>query len=234
MAVYAISDLHLSFGTDKPMNVFGDIWSEYEDRIKENWMKTVKPEDTVILPGDISWGMNLKEAFPDFLFIHSLTGKKIFLRGNHDYYFATKTKVNNFLKEKGLESIQLLHNNAFDVEQYIICGARGWGKTENSNAEADKKIIVREEGRLRLSLEEGKKMQQEYRAKGIQKDILVALHFPPFIGKFENILQEYQVKKCVYGHLHGYGHSMIREGMINGIEYVMVSCDYTHFKLIQM
>lgn len=234
MAVYAISDLHLSFGTNKPMNIFGDLWNGYEKKIKENWISKVKEEDTVIIPGDISWGIDLKEALEDFKFIDLLPGRKIFLRGNHDYYFSTKTKIERFLEENNLNTLSILHNNAFVVENYIICGARGWGKTENNDAVADKKIIAREEGRLRLSLEEGMKLKSKLLEKGIEKEIIVALHFPPFIGKFESIMKEYNVKKCIYGHLHGYGHSMIKEGIINEIEHKMVSCDYTKFDLVKL
>lgn len=234
MAVYAISDLHLSFGTNKPMNVFGKLWDGYEEKIKKNWLSKVKAEDTVIIPGDISWGIDLKEALIDFKFIDDLPGNKIFLRGNHDYYFATKTKVEKFLEENNLKTLKILHNNAFLVEDYIICGARAWGKTESNDAENDKKIITREEGRLRLSLEQGKKIQDELLEKGIKKDIIVALHFPPFIGSFIDIMKEYDVQKCIYGHLHGYGHTMVKEGIIDGIEYKMVSCDYTGFDLVRL
>lgn len=234
MAVYGISDLHLSFGTNKPMNVFGKLWDGYEDKIKKSWILKVRAEDTVIIPGDISWGIDLKEALEDFKFINNLPGNKIFLRGNHDYYFATKTKVENFLKENNLDTLKILHNNAFVVEDYIVCGARGWGKTEGNDAESDKRIISREEGRLRLSLEQGIKLKNELLEQGIKKEILVALHFPPFISNFESIMQEYGVKKCIYGHLHGYGHTMIKEGIIKGIEYKMVSCDYTEFDLVKL
>ncbi len=234
MSIYAISDLHLSFGTDKPMNIFGNIWEGYEEKIKTNWKEKVKDEDTVIIPGDISWGIDLKEALPDFLFINKLPGQKIFLRGNHDYYFATKTKVENFLKENNLNTLKLLHNNAFVLEEYILCGARGWGKTENNDAESDKKIIAREEGRLKLSLEEGLKLKNELKEKGIEKEIIVALHFPPFISNFQKIMKEYDVKMCIYGHLHGYGQLMIKEGIIDDIMYKMVSCDYTNFDLVKL
>lgn len=234
MAVYGISDLHLSFGTNKPMNVFGKLWDGYEKKIKKNWISKVNKKDTVIIPGDISWGIDLKEALEDFKFINGLPGNKIFLRGNHDYYFSTKTKVENFLKENKLDTLKVLHNNAFVVEDYIVCGTRGWGKTEINDAENDKRIIAREEGRLKLSLEQGIKLKNELLEKGIKKEILVAMHFPPFISNFESIMQEYGVKKCIYGHLHGYGHTMIKEGIIKGIEYKMVSCDYTEFDLVKL
>lgn len=234
MAVYAISDLHFSFGVDKPMNIFGKVWDNYEEKIKENWEDTVKDEDTVIIPGDISWGINFKEALPDFKYINDLPGKKIILRGNHDYYFSTKTKFEKFLDDNELNTISVLFNNAFCVENYIICGARGWGNTEENSKELDRKIISREEGRLRLSLEEGLKLKERLDKDGEEKEILVAMHYPPFIGNFQSVMKEYNVKKCIYGHLHGYGRFMIKEGKIQDIEYVMVSCDNTNFKVVKM
>ena len=224
MSIYAISDLHLSFGTDKPMNVFGKIWENYEEKIKENWINLVKTEDTVIIPGDISWGMTLKETIPDFKYINDLPGKKIILRGNHDYYFSTRNKLEKFFKENDFNTIQLLHNNAYEVEDVIIAGTRGWGKTETSNSLLDEKIIKREENRLLLSLENANNISKE-------KEKIVALHFPPFVGNFKKIMHEYNVTKCMYGHLHGYGHTMVKEGIIEGIEYIMVGCDYNNFEL---
>ena len=234
MAIFAISDLHLSFGVDKPMNVFGKIWDNYEEKIKEDWMQNVTLNDTVIIPGDISWGIDFKEAYPDFKFINDLPGKKIILRGNHDYYFNTKTKVENFLKESNFDTIKLLHNNAYEVEDYILCGTRGWTTSEDTNKAEDKKIISREEGRLRLSLEDGKRIQESLKEKGIDKDIIVAMHYPPFNDNFMSIMQEYKVKLCIYGHLHGYGHKLVQEGNINGVECKMVSCDYTGFRLVKL
>ncbi|MEG0872788.1 MAG: metallophosphoesterase [Clostridia bacterium] len=234
MALYAISDLHLSFGTNKPMDIFGGLWKNYEEKIKKNWIEQVSSQDFVVIPGDISWGMDLKEAYPDFKYINDLPGQKLLLRGNHDYYFSTKTKLENYFKEKGFTTLKYLHNNAIDVGKYIICGTRGWGKTEIGDVLSDKKIIVREQIRLKISLEAAKKMQDEYLEQGIKKDIIVALHFPPFIGEFEKIMKEYDVKKCMYGHLHGFGHSMVKEGNIASIEYIMVGCDYTGFKLIEI
>lgn len=231
MALYAISDLHLSFGVNKPMDIFGNVWENYEETVKKNWLDTVKEEDTVIIPGDISWAMTLKESIKDFEFLNSLPGKKIIIRGNHDYYFSTRTKMQKFFDECGFENFEVLHNNAFVVEDYIICGSRGWGKTENNTAEQDKKILAREEGRIRNSLNEGLRLQKEYLEKGIRKEIIVALHFPPFIYNFVELMEEYGVKKCIYGHLHGYGHNMVKEGMIGNIEYLMVGCDYTNFEL---
>lgn len=234
MAIYGISDLHLSYGVDKPMYIFGTVWNNYEEKLARNWEKQVVDDDIVIIAGDISWGIDFKEAKDDFEYINNLPGKKIILKGNHDYYFSTKTKVQDFLKKSGFDNIDVLHNNAIDVGEYILCGTRGWGITENTTKEADLKIIKREEGRLRLSLEQGKLLQQEYEQKGIKKDIIVAMHFPPFISDFQQILEEYEVKKCIYGHLHGYGHSMVKQGIMNSVEYIMVGCDYTNFKLIKL
>lgn len=234
MAIFGISDLHLSFGVDKPMNIFGKVWADYEKRLEKNWKEQVSPDDTVIIAGDISWGIDFEEALKDFEFINSLPGKKLILRGNHDYYFSTKTKVEQFLKDNNFSTIKVLHNNAIDIDEYIVCGTRGWGMTENNSKEEDIKITKREEGRLIISLKEAKSIQEEYLKKGINKEILVALHFPPFIAGFKQILEKYEVKKCIYGHLHGFGHNLVKQGRIDGIEYVMVGCDYTEFKLIKL
>lgn len=233
MSVYGISDLHLSFGTNKPMNIFGKVWNDYEERIKLNWQKTVKPEDFVIIAGDISWATYLSEAKKDFEYINDLPGIKIILKGNHDYYFDTKSKQEKFFKDNNINNIFLLQNNAIDTDEYIICGARGWGDTDNAEKNDDK-LIKREAIRLKLSLEEGLKIKKEYEKQGIEKNILVAMHFPPFNLEFQQILEEYKVKKCIYGHLHGYGHSKVKEGIINGVDYVMVSCDYTNFKVVKL
>lgn len=230
MAIFAISDLHLSFGTDKPMNVFGQVWENYEDKIKINWKSSVNENDIVILPGDLSWGITLKEAKKDFEFINNLPGKKIILKGNHDYYFSTKTKVEKYFKENGFDTISVLHNDAIETNECIVAGTRGWGKTESSDKALDKKIILREENRLILSLEKAKKIQE----KSPDKQIIVAMHFPPFIGNFQKIMKDYNIKKCIYGHLHGYGHFMVKEGIIDGIEYKMVSCDYTKFNMVKL
>lgn len=228
MAIFAISDLHLSFGVNKPMNVFGKIWDNYEDKIKKDWEKKVGNDDTVIIAGDISWGINFEESYKDFKFINELPGKKIILRGNHDYYFNTKTKVEKFLLENGFSTIKILHNNAFEIENYIICGTRGWDEVEGKNKEENLRIIKREEGRLELSLKEGEKINSE-------KQIIVAMHFPPYgSGRFEEIMKKYNVKLCIYGHLHGYGHKMVKEGLIDSIDHKMVSCDFTGFKLIKI
>lgn len=210
------------------MEIFGATWDNYEERIKENWLKSVKQEDIVIIPGDISWATTMEEAYEDFAYIDKLPGEKILIKGNHDYYFSTVTKVEKFLKEKNFNSIKILHNTAIELEKYALCGTRGWGNNENGYENVDnEKVIKREEQRLILSLEYAKRNFSE-------KKIIVAMHFPPFIGEFQNIMRKYDVEKCIYGHLHGYGHSLVKEGNIDGIEYIMVSCDYTNFNLIKL
>ena len=158
-------------------------------------------------------------------FINSLPGRKIILKGNHDYYFSTKSKLYNFFKENNFDTIDILHNNSYVIGDYVVCGTRGWGKTESGDATLDKKITAREEIRLRLSLEEGKKTG---------KKIIVAMHYPPFYSKFCSIMKEYGVVLCIYGHLHGYGTFMIKEGIIDEIEYKMVSCDHTGFDVVKL
>ena len=227
MAIYAISDLHLSKAVpNKSMELFGKDWENYEQRLDENWRKTVKEDDTVLIPGDISWALDLNTAYEDFAYINSLPGKKIIIKGNHDYYFSTLTKVNNFLADNNFNTIKILNNNSFLVEDTVVCGFRGWGNTEDDKVD-DHKIFLRELVRLELSLNSISKEHNN-------KDILVMTHFPPFKHEIQVIFKKYNVKKCIYGHLHGEGHYMVREGYIDGVEYKMVSGDYTKFELVKL
>lgn len=225
MSIYALSDLHLSFNDpSKSMEYFGNDWKDYEKRIKENWIITVKENDTVIIPGDISWAMNLDEAKADFEYINRLPGKKIILKGNHDYYFSTFKKVEKFLEKNNLDTILILHNNSYFIENWNICGTRGWGTVADSEDKINNnKIIKRELGRLETSLISAK----------TGENTIVALHFPPTY-EFKELMKKYNVKKCIYGHLHGEGQYMVKEGIIDGIEYFMVSGDYTKFHLIKV
>ena len=229
MSIYAISDLHLSFNDpSKSMEFFGDDWKDYVSKIETNWKKTVKEEDTVLIAGDISWGINLEEAIKDFKFLNELPGTKIIIKGNHDYYFSTTKKVNKFLKDNSFDTIHILYNNSYVVENMAICGTRGWGTSFETPEKVDNsKIIRREVIRLKLSYnslsEEDKK-----------KDLIVITHFPPFYKEFKDALKEIGAKTCVYGHLHGNGHYMVRQGNIDGIEYIMTSGDYTGFKLVKI
>jgi predicted phosphohydrolase len=227
MSIYAISDLHLSISKpEKSMQEFGDEWKDYEKRIEKNWKETVGTNDTVIIPGDISWAMTLDEAKPDFAFIESLPGKKIIVKGNHDYYFSTLTKVQKFLKDNNFNSIEILYNNSYNVEGYNICGTRGWKYGTDTDADDDK-VIDREVGRLKLSIDSIKEENKNL-------PIIVAIHYPPFNYKIKKVLEEYNVKKCIYGHLHGEGHYMVKQGIDNNVEYIMVGGDYTGFRLIKL
>lgn len=227
MSLYTIGDLHLSLGCEKPMDIFKG-WENYLPRLTKNWNDTVKAEDTVVIVGDISWGMTLDEAKVDFEYIHKLTGKKILLRGNHDYWFNTKKKCDDFFIEQGFSSIQMLHNNAFFYGNNAICGTRGW--INEQGEQVDKKVLIREAGRLRLSLEAGKALNQPP---------IAFLHYPPVYYTHEckeitAVLKEYNVKKCYYGHIHGAGFQYAIDGDYNGINYRLVSCDYTDFRPVKV
>jgi len=171
MSIYAISDLHLSFSTNKPMNIFGDNWNNYEKRIEENWKKLVREEDTILLPGDFSWAMTFEEAKQDFEYLNKLPGRKIMLKGNHDYWWGTLNKINKFLKDNNLENINMLYNNSYLVENRIICGTRGWTIVDND--EENEKIYKRELLRLEMSLKDG------INKYGKEKEIIVCMHYPP-------------------------------------------------------
>lgn len=224
MAVYAISDLHLSFNTDKSMDVFPG-WYDYTNKIKQNWESTVKNEDFVVIPGDISWAMRLNEAKKDFEFINNLPGKKILIKGNHDYWWSTSKKINDFLQENNFNTISIIFNSAIKADNICICGTRGW--MYNSDEPEDGKILNREVERLRRSLDS---------AKAFENETVVFLHYPPVYNFQEseeiiNLLIERNIKKCYYGHIHGSGAKKgIIEGKYKGIDFKLVSCDYINFK----
>ena len=227
MSLYTIGDLHLSFGCDKPMDIFSG-WENYLPRLTKNWNDTITEEDTIVIVGDISWGMSLQEAKADFSFIHELPGQKIILRGNHDYWFHTKKKCDDFLEEHGYTSIKMLFNNAYEYGNYSLCGTRGW--INEQGEQVDKKVLLREAGRLRLSLEAGKKLG---------KDPIGFLHYPPVYYIHEcmemiDVLNEYGVTKCFYGHIHGAGFQYAIDGEYKGINYRLVSCDYTDFRPVKI
>jgi len=217
MSIFAISDLHLPLGIDKPMNIFGTLWENYVERIKENWLNTVKEEDTVLLCGDFSWATYLEQAIADFDFLHSLPGKKILSKGNHDYWWTTAAKLEKFKEERGYDDITFLHNNSILADGVAICGARGWKSPfeKDFNGE-DEKIYERELIRLRLSLESGKKLSD---------DIIVMIHFPPDFAVIETI-KEFDAKMCIYGHLHTQSGFQRR---LDNENYHLVSADYLEF-----
>ena len=223
LALYAIGDLHLSFGSDKPMDVFGGGWVSYLDKIKKGF-QVIKPEDICVICGDISWGMSLEESLEDFLFIESLPGKKIIIKGNHDYWWTTVTKMSAFFEANGIGSISILHNNCFYYGTAAICGTRGWLADDELSAEQNGKIMEREISRLRVSL-------QSAADTAIK---LCFLHYPPCLKnsvchELVALMNEYGVICCRYGHLHGDGHRLAVRGTVGSIEYEIVSADFVDF-----
>ena len=219
MSLFAISDLHLSLGVDKPMDVFRG-WENYVARMEENWTRLVSPEDTVVLAGDLSWGLDLSETVEDFRWIDRMPGQKILLKGNHDLWFSTKTKVERFFAENNFSTLHILFNNAYRYGDYVLCGTRGW-----MNDQTDKKVLNRECGRLRLSLEEGRKLGGEP---------IVFLHYPPVYGSGDcpeilEVLHTYDVKQVYYGHIHGNSAGYAINGVREGIDFRLLSCDFLQF-----
>jgi len=194
--IYSIADLHLSFGTNKPMDVFSG-WTNYTERIRTNWQRLVEPDDTVVIAGDISWAMKLNDINQDFEYIQSLNGKKIILKGNHDYWWTTKSKMDKYISDSGFDSISILHNNYYVVEDTAICGTRGW--FYDAEKDEDMLILKREVGRLKMSIEPA--VSAGYKP-------VVFLHYPPIYNGMEcteimDVLREYEIEKCFYGHVHG-------------------------------
>lgn len=234
MAVFAISDLHLS--TDNPskaMDVFGDRWKDYTNKIEKNWQKIVSDKDTVVIPGDISWASSLNDALSDLIFLNSLPGKKIISKGNHDFWWSTASKLNAFFAEHHLDTLNILNNNALVAEDYIITGTRGWFSDPSSQVTAQptdyKKIINRESIRLRLALTEADKLSSLY-----GKEILAFFHFPPMWKDFcdeatFDMLLEFGVKKCYFGHIHGC-YNIPDKYEHKGVSVTMISADYLRFE----
>ncbi len=219
MSIFTISDLHLSFGSDKPMNIFRG-WDNHTERLLANWNRLVTPQDTVVLPGDFSWALKLEETKPDFEFLTKLNGKKILLKGNHDLWWSTVKKLKEFLENNKIENVEILFNNTVVAENYAIAGTRGWFYDDK----ADKKIIAREVGRLEKSLEEAEKT-------GLP--ILVFLHYPPVYGnqvceEIFLVLKKHNVKKVYHGHIHGAGfNNAVKE--YDGVNFELISCDCIDF-----
>ncbi len=230
MAIYTIADLHLSFNTNKPMNIFGENWQNYEEKIKQDWQKKVKPEDTIILPGDFSWATYLDETYKDFEFINNLPGKKILLKGNHDYWWTTVTNMRKYIEEKDFKNIDFLYNNSYQIEDKIIAGTRGWNISDDQE---DIRLTNREVARLEISIKDG---LSKY---GNNKEIVVFMHYPPLTKNYINtgytkMMKKYNIKKCYYGHLHANSILEAIEGNIDGIKYKLVSSDGLDFKLLQI
>ena len=228
MALFTIGDLHLSFGCDKPMDVFPG-WKDYTARLEQNWRAVVSDQDTVVIAGDISWAMKLEETEADFSFLESLPGKKWLLKGNHDYWWTTRKKMEAYFKEKGFSSLGILFNSAETVGDVSICGHRGWFYDEESDA--DKKILNREVGRLNTSIA---------LAKATGKEPVVFLHYPPVYGGMEcqeilQVLLEQDIKQCYYGHIHGgFAAQKAVTGYYKGIDLHLISCDFTGFRPVSI
>lgn len=230
MAIYVIADLHLSFSQDKPMSIFGENWEGHSEKIKNNWISKVKLEDTVVLPGDFSWAMYLQDTYKDFEYLNSLPGKKLLLKGNHDYWWTTVTNMRNFLEENKFKNIDFIYNNSYLVENKILTGTRGWNLLDTENSS---KMIKRESIRLQLAIEDGIKKY------GDDKEIIVFMHYPPISNtnkksEFLKILKQYDIKRCYYGHLHGKSHQDAVEGIVDGIEFKLISADYLNFDVIKV
>ena len=227
MALWAISDLHLAINSDKPMDIFGEKWSNHQLKIKRNWISRIAIGDTVLIAGDISWSMNMSEGMEDLEWIHKLPGRKILIKGNHDYWWSGITKLNSLY-----EDMDFIQNNFYNYNDVAICGTRGWncpGSTRFSIH--DEKIYNRELIRLRISLDAA--------VKSGYKEFIVMLHYPPTNDKFEeteliSIVKEYNVGKVIYGHLHGPSLNRLYEGNIEGVDYIVTSCDYLDFNPLKI
>ena len=223
MALYAIGDTHLSLASDKPMDVFGGGWTGYVDKLKEGF-QVISPEDTVVICGDVSWGMSLEEARADFAFLDALPGgRKLLLKGNHDYWWTTASKMQAFFQENGFRTLDILHNNCHFYGETALCGTRGWFYEED-RGEHSAKIFNRELIRLEASL----------KAAG-EREKLCFLHYPPLYQGYRcqeiiDLLERYSVKLCCYGHLHGGSHRLAVTGRQGAVDYRLVAADYVGFR----
>ena len=233
MALFVLSDPHLSFSTNKPMDIFSSHWENHAEKIEASWRECVGDNDTVVIPGDISWAMTLSEAREDFAFIDRLPGKKIILKGNHDYWWQSLKKLGEFLKAENFTTITFLHNTAVFAEGFIICGSRGWSN-DPPLSEEDKKIIQREAGRFELSIKEGEKLREKiFEETGVSPEILVFSHYPHLspgqdTSPIAEVLVKHNIKRVFYGHLHGKCESHLPKN-ITGLIAQIVSSDVLNF-----
>ena len=235
MSVFVMADLHLcNDDSSKSMEVFGNRWNDYQNRIAQNWNKLVTPTDTVIIPGDISWALTLSEAVSDIRFLAALNGKKVIMKGNHDFWWTSVTKMNSLFDELGIDNISILHNNSLVVENFIVTGSRGWfidpsAQTKSVNADFDK-VNNRELIRLKLGLDSAKKLNAE---QDESKEIICFFHFPPVWGEFKNegiltLLKDFGVKRCYFGHIHG-NYTTSGTFVEDGIKMNLISADFLNF-----
>lgn len=222
MALYAIGDLHLCLGAPKPMDIFGGAWIGYMEKLRDG-MSVITDQDTTVLMGDISWALDLPSSAADFAWINQIPGKKIILKGNHDYWWSTAAKFNKFCAVQGFENLYLLNNNCYEYGAYAICGTRGWFFEEERSGQHDEKVFKRELIRLEASL----------KAAG-DKQKYVFLHYPPRYKGYEcaeilQLLKKYEVRRCFYGHLHGGSHKLAMEGLWDGVDFKLCAADYIGF-----
>ena len=222
MALYVIGDTHLSLSCDKPMDVFGGNWSGYVEKLLKGF-EVVRPEDTVVLCGDRSWGMSLEQAREDLAFLDALPGRKLLLKGNHDYWWTTVSKMRQFFADNGFNNLEILHNNCQFYGDIALCGTRGWFYEEDKG-EHSSKIFNRELIRLETSL----------KAAG-DHERYCFLHYPPlyqgyYCREIVELLEKYHVTCCCYGHLHGGSHRLAVSGKRGSVEYRLVSADYLGFR----
>ena len=228
MALYAIGDLHLSFAVNKPMDVFGGAWHGYVEKLREG-LKIIQPEDTTVLLGDLTWANDLLEAKEDFAFINAIPGRKLILKGNHDYWWTTATKFYKFCEENSFSNMFILNNNAYEYEEIALCGTRGWFFEENAaEGSHNDKIFKRELIRLETSLKAAE-----------EKQIICFLHYPPRYRGYEcpeilELLKMYGVRQCCYGHLHGESHKLALEGLYDGVEFRLCAADFVNFTPIRL
>ncbi len=225
MALYAIGDLHLCLGMNKPMDVFGGNWVGYMDKLSEG-MSVITPDDTTVLLGDLSWVLDLEAGQKDFAWIDRIPGRKIILKGNHDYWWSTASKFYKFCDANGFSNQFILNNNHYEYQGYAICGTRGWFFEEDQAGGHDEKVFKRELLRLEASLKSAGDLPK-----------LVFLHYPPRYKGYEcqeilQLLKQYDVRRCFYGHLHGPSHRLAMEGLWDGVEFRLVSADFLDFKPI--
>lgn len=222
MALYALGDPHLCLGADKPMDVFGGRWEGYMEKLRAGF-SVLTPDDTLVLLGDLSWALDMERAAPDFAFLADLPGRKLIVKGNHDYWWTTKRKFERFCGDHGFENLELIHNSCALYGEVALCGTRGWFYEEDKQGTHDEKIFRRELGRLEASL----------KAAG-EREKLCFLHYPPKYRGYEcpeilQLLHEYGVKRCYYGHLHADSIRLAIQGESDGIDFRLVSADYVNF-----
>ncbi len=227
MALYAIGDLHLCLGAEKPMDIFGGAWIGYMEKLKAG-LSVIGSEDTTVLLGDLSWALSLEAASADFAFINEIPGKKIILKGNHDYWWCTAKKFGEFCEKNGFSELYMLNNNHYEYENIAICGTRGWFYEESRSGKEDEKVFLRELIRLEASL----------KSAG-EREKIVFLHYPPFYKGYRcdeimGLLHKYDVRRCYYGHLHGRSHGLALEGLWEDIDFRLVAADRINFTPIRI